>query len=464
MAFTRLNNTTLGVKKEATPYTYEAPAATDGLLLRQDLELNLDREFLEDDTISGTLSKSKSVVGMWSDDLGGMIPVYARSGGTGGGSTPECHYLLESLFGTQLDATDNTVKDDTPRSAYSFVLGTHPTDMEVGQLIIVDVTGTGQLELTKITSITESGGPPTDTTTITVWPPLSAAPAIGADVLAGTNFMLSDTSWPPYSVLAQFDGTKYIRYSGCKTSQLEATFEVGQRVPLNFTFMASLPTYSYTAATDFASNLDKTTAYLVCLDVELRAIFAGTAKGTPTTTETILATPDFGVAIGDYILLETSAGVWETKLISNVSGYAGQDTTITHATSSGAVSATDTVYIIRKRCAGVGDSVTLTMEIEQEVVKCMAPTAGKVAIETIGRTVTVDKNPYWEDWQEFLVRDNAILSDLIIYMGDEENHIFTIYLSQIQNMEVAMTMDPLMRNEVSSQATGIRDEIVMAYF
>ena len=136
MAFTRLRNSTFGARTETTPYTYIAPTSAYGLLLRQDMGANLNREFLEDDTLNGSLSHSPSEPGMWSDDLGGMISVYARSGGTGS-TVPEFAVILESIIGNQVDATDNTVAAGATTTAFD--TGTAPADLEVGQLILVTV-------------------------------------------------------------------------------------------------------------------------------------------------------------------------------------------------------------------------------------------------------------------------------------------------------------------------------------
>lgn len=549
MAFTRLQNTTLGAKEEATPYTYEAPSATDGILLRADMEVNLDREFLEDDTLNGSLTKVASEPGMWSDDLGGMIPVYARAGGSGG-SEPEFAVLLKSIMGEQADNTDNTVDNSLADAKTSaFKLTTNPADLEAGQLIVVDRDGNGAYELTRVISYANP--------LLTVWPPLTAIPVDTAAVYAGTNFMLSDTTWNPYSILCQFDDTKYIKYAGVKTTQMEATFEVGQRVPLNFSFMASTPEYGHDTAVDFASNLDSTTRFLTCLGVELSALFAGVTTGTPTTTQAILATPSFGVASGDKILIdagtlgspvtctftngtdivnkvahgllngarvkffnsggalptglsgskiyyvvnknnddfqvsETSGGTpalftddgtgtntykvwtkgtgnWETLAISNVSGHAGENTTLTHATVTNRPDPGDTVYIKRLNCAGVGDTLTITVEMEAEPVKCMAATYGKAGIEFMGRTVTIAKTPYWQDWQDFLLRDNAVTSSLTVFMGDEVGNMMAWYMPALQNTEVSITTDGLMRNDVTSLAVkdtriGNTGELVIACF
>lgn len=461
MSLTRLLNSSVGVKKESTSYTYEDPAATDGITIRQDLEVNLNREFLEDDTINGSFSHVPSEPGMWSDDLGGMLPVYLRSGGTAG-SIPEFSVLMENAFGSQQDNTDNTVDDTlTDATTTSFKLTTNPADLVVGQLILVDVDGAGTLEPTQVISYSNP--------TLNVWPPLSTSPADTGAVYAGTNFMLLDESLPYFSTKPQFETDKFIKYKGCLVSTMEVTFEPGQRVPANFTFVAQgLQDYGNATHTDFKSNLDNTTRYLVCLGVDLSATFAGTAKGTPTQTETILSTPSFGVAIGDEILLETSTE-WETATVTNVSGNAGEDVTVTHSSVTSAVSADDTVYVRRKKCAGIGDSLSITMEREITPVNCMSPTYGKAAIEVTGRMVTVAKTPFWQDWQEFLTRDNAVGSELMVSLGTETGKIMVWYLPNIQNTEVTITTDALMKNDVTAVANkdtriGNKNEIVAACF
>jgi hypothetical protein len=174
------------------------------------------------------------------------------------------------------------------------------------------------------------------------------------------------------------------------------------------------------------------------------------------------------VAIGDEILLET-ATEWETATVSNVSGNAGEDITVTHSAVTAAVSADDTVYVRRKKCAGIGDSLTLTMEREITPLNCMAETYGKAGLEVTGRTVTIAKTPFWQDWQEFLVRDNAVGSELTVYMGTETGKVMVWYLPNIQNTEVTITNDTLMKNDVTAIANkdtriGAKNEIVAACF
>ena len=250
---------------------------------------------------------------------------------------------------------------------------------------------------------------------------------------------------------------------------MEVTFEVGQRVPINFTFVAAgLEAYGHEAETAFAGSLDKTTRFLTCLGVNLSATYEGTAKGVPTTIQTVLDLPNFSVAVGDELIAET-ATEWETVAITSVSGAAGEDITLGHAALTVAISATDTVYVRRKKCAGVGDSLTLTLENTITPVNCMAETYGKAALEQTKRMVTIAKSPFWMSWQEFLLRDNATGSALTVFMGTEENKIMVWYLPNIQNTEVGITSDELMKNDVTSVANqdatlGARSELVVACF
>ena len=300
---------------------------------------------------------------------------------------------------------------------------------------------------------------------------MSDAPAEAAPIYAGTNFMLLDSDWPTFSGLVQFDAgttTKLIKYTGCRCTQMTATFEPGQRVPLDFTFLSISPEYDNDTTVDFAGSLDTTTRFLTCLGVDVSATFAGVAKGTPTVTETILSAPSFGVAIGDEILLET-ATEWETATITVVSGNAGEDITLTHTAVTAAVDAADVVYVRRKKCAAIGDSLTITVEMETELINCMAETYGKSGIEFNGRMVTIEKNPWFQDWQEFLLRDNAVGSELTVYMGTETGKIMTWYLPNIQNTEVSINNDAIRRNEVTAIANkdtriGNKNEIIIANF
>ncbi|MCP4357979.1 MAG: hypothetical protein GY796_08190, partial [Chloroflexi bacterium] len=381
-----LRNTGAAVREETVEGTLIAEQAADAILLgAEGVEFNLGRELLESSFMTGSLSKSAPVAGMWSDDVGWTIPTFARGAGILASGLPDYHVPLKSLMGQEESNTDNTVNVSPAPTAIAFTTGSS-NDMVVGQLIRVNS------EITRITSVA--------TDALTVWPPLSAIPS-GTDVItAGKNFMLASSGWPSFSSYIYFDGPKRLALAGGRTTTLNMNFTVGQRCPLTFSVRSLQPYYDVTSRA-VTPTLDTTTAPPVCLGMTLSTTFVAVATGTPTTTETILLAPNFHVAVDDEILLETSAGVWETETISAISGDPPGNLTLTHSAVSGsAVSATDTLYIRRKKCAGIGDTLEVTIEMEVTPQLCMQASAGKMAAVPTSRTVTLSKTPYFSSWQE----------------------------------------------------------------
>ena len=441
-----------GIEKETVEGTLATEANSSAVLLREDgLDIQISRESLEGGFMTGSLSKTAPIAGMYGDDIGWTYPTYARGKGTL--TKPDYHVAMESLFGVEEANTNDTVAETPAPTTTTFTAGSGANDLAEGQLIMVNG------EITQITDIS--------TQAITVWPPLSAAPAKDDVIYAGCNWMLSSTAWPTFSSFLHFDGNRKLTFAGCRSNSLSMTFEVGQRCALDFGVIALTPAMS-TAAIGTTPTLDRVTAPPVCLGMTLSATFAGVAKGTPTTTSTILNAPNFDVAVGDDIMVETATG-WETKAISVVSGDSGGDITLTHAALSEAASAAETVYIRRKKCASIGDSLTINIEMEVETLKCMQASAGKMASLPTSRTVTIDKSPYFKSWQEFLMRDNVVGMELMIKLGSTAGNIFTLYMPNVVNSEVSLGMDALMRVEASAQAVvgsrmGNDFEIVVATF
>ena len=449
--FVLMRNIIAGIEKEATEGTLATEANSSAVLLREDgLEINLGRELLEEGFMTGSLSKTAPVPGMYSDDLGWTYPTYARGKGTL--TKPDFHVAMESLFGVEEANTNDAVKASPSPTTTGFTANSGATDLVEGQLVMIN----GQI--VQITDITGQA--------ITIWPPLSSAPSALDVVHAGCNWLLSSTSWPTFSSFLHFDGNRKLTIAGCRTTALSMAFEVGQRCALDFSIMGLTPEMS-TAALGTTPSLDKTTTPPTCLGMTLSATFAGVAKGTPTATETILSAPNFDVAIGDDIMVQTATG-WETKAISNVSGDAPGDITLTHAALSEAASLGETVYIRRKKCASIGDTLTINIEMEMETIKCMQASSGKMASRPTARTVTIEKSPYFQSWQEFLMRDNVVGAELMIKLGSTTGNIFAVYMPKVINTEVGLGMEALMRVEASAQAVvgtpGNDFEIVCATF
>lgn len=446
-----MRNIKAGIEKETVEGTLATEANSSAVLLRAEgLEINVGRESLAEGFMTGSLSDTAPVPGMYSDDNGWKYPTFARGKGTL--TRPDFAVALESLFGVVDINTDNAVKASPAPTTTVFTTNTS-NDLAEGQLIMVNG------EITQITDITGDA--------ITVWPPLSATPTTLDVVYAGVNWLLSSSSWPTFSSFLHFDGNRLLTFAGCRTNSLTMTFEVGQRCTLDFGILALTPVMS-TAAMGTTPTLDTTTSPPTCLGMVLSATFAGVAKGIPTTTQTVLSAPNFDVAVGDEVLLQT-ATAWETKAVSAVSGDSGGDITLTHAAFSEAATAGETVYIRRKKCASIGDSLTITVEMEVETLKCMQASSGKMASLPTSRTVTIEKTPYFKSWQEFLMRDNVVGAELMIKLGSTVGNIFAVYCPNVINSEVNLGMEALMRVDASAQAVvgsrlGNNFEISIATF
>lgn len=447
-----MRNVQAGIEKEATENTLATEANSSAILLREDgFAVNLGRESLEGGFMTGSLSKTAPVPGMYADDLGWTYPTFARGKGTL--TKPDFHVAMESLFGVEEANTNDAVAASPAPTTTTFTANTGANDLVEGQLVMING------EITQITDIS--------TQALTVWPPLSATPTALDVIYAGCNWLLSSTSWPTFSSFLHFDGNRKLTIAGCRVNSLSMSFEVGQRCQMDFGIVGLTPVMS-TAALGTTPALDKTTPPPTCLGMVLSAMFSGTAKGTPSTTETILSAPNFDVAIGDEILQSTSTG-WETKAISNVSGDSGGDITLTHAAFSEAATLGETVYIRRKKCASIGDSLTVNIEMEVETVNCMQASSGKMASLPTGRTVTIEKTPYFKSWQEFLMRDNVVGAELMIKLGSTTGNIFALYMPNVVNTEVGLGTDAIMRVDASAQAVvgsrmGNDFEIVAATF
>jgi hypothetical protein len=183
----------------------------------------------------------------------------------------------------------------------------------------------------------------------------------------------------------------------------------------------------------------------------------------------VLLAPNFDVRVGDYIQVDVGAGVYETVAVTNVSGDAGSNITITHAALSGAGTATETAYILRSGCADTGESLTITVECPVVSEKCMFTTYGKLGLANVGRTVTMESEPYFKSWEQFLMRDNSVGMSFLAVLGDTSNNICALYIPKKVNASVTLNNNEIMTQTVSSR--GVNDgvlgddyEFVMAAF
>jgi hypothetical protein len=393
---------------------------------------------------------------MYADDQGSTINTMIRGKGTL--TKPDWSMFMKSIMGTESQNTDGTVDIGATTTVIPIKTGGDP---DIGQLVYFP----DQLTVSRVIAVTAG-------TSFTLDPktPLPASATEDDDFICGTNWQLASEDHPYFSVWAYFDGPKKLTQIGNKTTSATFEFAVGEIVPVEFVNVASgVPGMTYESQS-VTPTYDMNTKPLRVLGIEVRAVVEGTATGTPTQTETVLLTPPYDVSIGDSIIIDVGSSVYETVAISNVSGTAGGNITLTHASVSVAASATDTVYIVLNKCAkDKADTVTITVEAEMESLKCISASSGKTGQEQIGRTITLEKSVYFQSWEAFLMRDEVFGSAFMITCGSDLNNIVSFYISNVVNTEVELVSDPLMKVDITAQAVidsvlGNDDEFVVAAF
>jgi hypothetical protein len=456
-----LRSQRISIEEETTEGTPVAETANGAMLVTEEgASFNLDRESLPSEMMSGSFSKKVPQAGMWSDDIGVVLPAKIRGIGTLGANGPDWQMPAKSAFGSEVRATSGTVDAGATAITIPVATGGPPT---VGQLIYFPT----QVEVRQVTAWSSPN--------MTLGIPLSAIPASTNEFKCGVNWMLtSDPDHPIYTVYGYFGASQdmRVRLTSCKTSQMTLNAVVGGHASLSFTAVALKPTYDNTSQA-ITPTYDNTTEELVCLGLEGWGRVAGTITGVPTTTETILLAPNFDVRVGDSIQVDTGSSVWETKAITGVSGDAGGNITITHAALSGAGTATETAYILRSVCADKGEEFSMTMECPVGSKKCMGETYGKSGLVSMDRNITIESSPYFESWEQFLMRDNAVgVTHQLVFgdiTNDDQNNIVVLWLSKTVNTGVSINNDDIMTQSVSSVAVkdatlGDEYEVVLAAF
>ena len=541
----RKRNVGFALREEAVEGTLIAEEAASACAIRVDgfESPTLTPALLDEGYITASLSKTAPVVGRY-EDVGYTLPVFARGKGTL--TYPDWHVAMKSVMGLATTEDSDVVGATPNTSIFTVASGAKFTE---GQLILVNVTGYG-LALSRVVDIA--------TNQLTIWPPLPVTPTAGDVVYAGQNWMLSSLAWPTFSSYFHFDGPKQVQLAGCRSTALKMTFEVGQRVTMDFTVKALTPVRNNTAR-GVTPTLDLTTKPPTCLGMTIDMTYSAVAKGTPTVTQTVLTAPPFGVATsGDYLLADVgtlavgvavtftnatdilnavahglvngdrvklvnsggalpaglssavryfvvnkhdnnfqialtlggaavlftddgtgthtlqkwtkNSGNYQTVAITNAVGDSGTDTTLTHATLTSPVDTGDTVYIARKKCAGVGDMLEINVELTQEMLGCMQAANGYSGSEITDRNVTVTKSPWFDSWQEFDMMDGLVSAELRLVLGSTLGNIFTVMLPNLINREVALTSDDLIKVDATAQAVtdtrflGNNHEIVIATF
>jgi hypothetical protein len=453
-----LRSQRVSLEEETTEGTPVAETANGAIMTSAEgAEINLDRDLLDGEMMSGSFSKSAPRAGMWSDDIGITIPTKMRGIGTLAAHGPDWQMLMKSIMGEELRATEGTLLGTG--TAKIPKLKTGLSDIEVGQLLYFKT----QDVIRRVVAFS--------TPDITLDIPLPAISSVDDVVKTGVNWKLSSSaSHPIFTAYAYFGDSqgKRVRLTSCKTTECAMTFTVGGFCDMAFKSVALTPLYDTTAQA-ITPTYDQATQELTCLGVEGFNRVAGTATGTPTQIQTILLAPDFDVRVGDDLQAEVSAGVWETVDITSVSGDAGGNITLGHDSISIALSATDTCYIMRSACADTGEELAITITADVAYQKCMFASAGKTGIANVGREVTIESEPYFQGWEQFLMRDEGTAQQMMVIMGDDDLNIVAVYISKKINAEVSLTNDDIMKNSVSSRAAkddilGDDYELVIAAF
>lgn len=442
---------------EGTP----VPETANGALTTSEAgaAFNLGRDVLEGGMMSGSFSGDAPEAGMWEDGLGVTIPTKMRGIGTLTTNGPDWQMLAKSAFGIEYRAQAGTVAAASKALTPKVKTGCASPIIVKGQLLYFPSQG-------EVRGIQAYSAPD-----ITLEVPLSTIPTEDQVISTGVNWMLtSSPSHPIFTTYGYFGATwaKRIRLTSCKVNRMSLNMTVGGHCDMEFVVQALEALYDNTAQA-VTPVYDFTTSELTCLSVDGFMRVAGIAKGSPTATETILNAPKYDVRKGDQIQIQVSAGVWETKTVTNVSGDAGGDITVTHGTVSTPASATDTVYILRSACADVGESLSLVMECPLEAEKCMFTSYGKKGLVNVGRTITIESEPYFQSWEQFLMRDNAVGMNMMAVLGDTSNNIVAINVRKKVNAAVTLNNNNIMTTTVSSR--GVKDavlgdeyEMVMAAF
>lgn len=432
-------NSTFAAITEVTEGTAVAETDVSAFLVRQEgASINLSRELIEKYFMTGSLTKTAPQVGMYGE-IGLTMPTMARGKGTL--TAPDYAVFMKSLFGTQAANTDGVV--DAGSTCENIVIKSGAGDIDVGQLVYFPDSSF----VTRC--ITSTAG-----VSFTVSPPLPAVPSEDDDIIAGINWMLASSAHPSFTTYAYYSGDKRCRMAGNKTTSWTANFVVGDTVDMEFTTQALSITPDYTAQA-VTPVTDTATLPLVCLGVDLEVYLEGTTTGTPTTTETILLAPTYDVTTDDSILIEVSAGVWETKAISNVSGNAGGNITLTHAAVSIAAGSGDTVKIKRVECANVGDTLSINMTAALTAEMCMAASWGKKSQSQTDRLVEISDTPYFKSWGPVLMRDAGTGSAVKIMLGDTLDNMFAVYIAKRVYTDVSVeTGDELGKYSTTSWAVA----------
>lgn len=457
-----LRSQRVSIEEETVEGTPVAETVNGAILVTSaGAEFDLGRESIPGGGMSGSFSKDAAESGMYSDSLGVTIPVNLRGIGTLTTNGPDWQMLTKSAFGSELRATSGTL--DVASTATIVKVKTGGAGILKGMLLYFPTQG----EIRRVNVFA--------TPNITLDTPLSAVPSEDDPFICGVNWLLTSSPGHPFFTTYGYFGEARdmrVRLTSCKTSAMSLTATVGGHCEMSFTALALEPLQDNTAQA-VTPVYDTETPELVCLDMTGWQKVSAVITGTPTIIETVLSAPNFDVRVGDKLIVDVGASVWVTVTISGVSGNAGGNLTLAHPTLGAAGTATETCYVLRTGCADVGESLTITMDTPVEPKRCMYATYGKKALVSVDRNITIESEPYFDSWEQFLMRDAAVGMSMLAVFGniddDDQNNIVAVYISKKVNTTVGINNNAIMTQTVSSMAAkdavlGDEYEMVMAAF
>jgi len=421
-----LKNTVFSYREESVVGT--APSDSDNtaiVLVRTDTPATwtLGREILETRYMNGVLGRNPPQIGMYNEDIGYVIPVFARGAGTQG-VAPDYSLLLKHTMGG-LNAPTGGVVAAAPTSTDITVTG--GSGWVVGDIARIEYNGAagGSYAIRRVTDV--SGG-----NALTLWPPLpDSGLAAGGDVQAGvTHLLKSDPSdFSTGSGFFYFDGDKKDVFTGCMGSNLAINWEVGQRIDMQFTMQAINYAYSETAIGYTVVPSDYvTTTPIMCLGIELDIYYSATVVTGSTATDVILtSTGGLEIEATDEVIVYVDASSdYETRTPSVVAGSGIGNKTVTVSALSGAPSAGNAAYIRHTECL---PSLSVTLENILNKDMCMHVDSGYTNQAVTDRNIDfVADNARWRTILERYMRDNVVGFELRAIGGDTAGNIFVMWL------------------------------------
>ncbi len=401
-AKTMLKNTIFAYREETTRGT--APSDSDNskiVLARIDTvpTWNTGKEFLESQYMNGSMGRGAPIAGMDNEDIGFMVPVFARASGTAG-TAPDYDLLLKHTLGSSNTGIGGTIAAAPTTTGFTITGG---SAVVKNQLLWIEYD-TGLYAVRRVTAV--SGG-----NVVSVWPPLPSCTTGGTVSDSVTHILKSsDTDFSTGSGYFYFDGDKRQIYSGCMGKQLDINWEVGQRIDMQLTMQAlSCPEDETAIGYAVVASDYQTATPPRCVALDMPIFYAGTVVTGSTTTSLIVTSPG-GIEIEttDRVYVDVGSGVYESRVPSVVSGTGIGNKTCTITALSGAPTAGDTVLIEHTECV---PSISLSLENTIDKDKCMHASSGYADQSVTDRVISIgmDNKP----WKSILERSKLDATDPI---------------------------------------------------